>query len=411
MSFCLPLPEVRQLKHVAGGIIFVVKSGKSLLRTCVVYDPNSDACIHTLAWRNSPLIRFWSESGCPTCEEFVYDGFANDKDGAAQFLSSMETWNSPYSNINDSFAALTPLFSLFADGYYMLEERDLYPTDGNGQFFWCVNNEKTLNPATTSLWDCDDGYMQGHPSFLLPSQPPSHFNRQRVDYYLDKPSPRALAWHIGGTWLNILLDGHHKATAAALKRRPVKSLVITQPTHLISQLKLIFPGGESLEETEFLDNIPFITQPNILPVSAWDDYFLRNDYRYDSIDWPAELETCVKHYPDLRTAGKMAAVGDISSARILQIIEQDSMWADDAPDALLLALFYNQSESLLPFAQYIATHSEYASYHQLAFTLLAKERTPQTDEFFLNFAINDDGERPELTKIMDHYFLQPQAQA
>ncbi len=43
----------------------------------------------------------------------------------------------------------------------------------------------------------------------------------------------------------------------------------------------------------------------------------------------------------------------------------------------------------------------------LTFRLMAQNRTPQADAFFLDFAINDDGERPELTKIMDDYFRKP----
>ncbi|MGS9668585.1 hypothetical protein ACQWKP_23680, partial [Salmonella enterica subsp. enterica serovar Infantis] len=48
----------------------------------------------------------------------------------------------------------------------------------------------------------------------------------------------------------------------------------------------------------------------------------------------------------------------------------------------------------------------YACQYTLAFRLLAQKRTPQADAFFLDFAINDDGERPELTNIMDEYFRQ-----
>ena len=49
--------------------------------------------------RMSPLIRFWSEAGCPTCAEFVYSGFAEDEQGAARFLSALENWNRPRSGL------------------------------------------------------------------------------------------------------------------------------------------------------------------------------------------------------------------------------------------------------------------------------------------------------------------------
>lgn len=81
-------PEVRLLKNTAAGVIFSVKSGKGFLRQCVIYDPHSHGLIHSLCWQDVPLIRFWSEAGCPTCAEFVYSGFAEDEQGAARFLSA-----------------------------------------------------------------------------------------------------------------------------------------------------------------------------------------------------------------------------------------------------------------------------------------------------------------------------------
>lgn len=75
--------------------------------------------------------------------------------------------------MNEAFTALTPLFSLFADGYYRLEERELYPTDGNGHFFWAVGNEKQPNPATTGQWiaDVDYHYQSGEPCFYCQASP------------------------------------------------------------------------------------------------------------------------------------------------------------------------------------------------------------------------------------------------
>ncbi|NYY81410.1 hypothetical protein DMI65_19270 [Escherichia coli] len=59
-------------------------------------------------------------------------------------MSALENWNRPWSGITDAFAALTPLFSCMADGYYLLEDRELYPTDGNGHFF---GRQRTIVPV------------------------------------------------------------------------------------------------------------------------------------------------------------------------------------------------------------------------------------------------------------------------
>ncbi|EIT9302968.1 hypothetical protein L3N66_004215, partial [Salmonella enterica subsp. enterica serovar Hadar] len=101
-------PEISLLQHDVAHITFSVRNGKALLRPCVIHAPDSDAGIHTLSWHGSPLIRFFSESWCPTCAEFVYAGFSNDDEGAAQFLSSLAEWNQPGVGLNEAFTALTP---------------------------------------------------------------------------------------------------------------------------------------------------------------------------------------------------------------------------------------------------------------------------------------------------------------
>lgn len=144
MLFPCRKPEVRLLKNTAAGVIFSVKSGKGFLRQCVTYDPHPYGLIRSLCWQDVPLIRFWSEADCPTCAEFVYSGFADNEQGAARFLSALENWNRPWSGMTDAFATLTPLFSCLADGYYLLEDRELYPTDGNGHFFWAATDHSSI---------------------------------------------------------------------------------------------------------------------------------------------------------------------------------------------------------------------------------------------------------------------------
>lgn len=411
MFFRKKKPAIHLIKQSATSVIFSVNAGKALLRQSVIHDPDSEAGIHMLSWQGKPLIRFFTESWCPTCAEFVYAGFANDKEGAAQFLSALDLWNQPCTEITDAYTALTPLFSLLADGYYRLEERELYPTDGNGHFFWAIDNEKQRNFATAGLWlpDEDPNYQVGAPCFLLPGQPPSRFNRERADYYRDKPEAHAIAWHISDTWLCVLLDGHHKATAAALEGRPLKTWVISQPvdvrTYETGEQYLRFCGGDKLEHALFQPHVPLHPQYEKLSPDRWDDYALRYDDRYAAINWPDELVHCATQYPDLRACAMMMAAGDLSEARINCIIEK-GLHDECYPEIMLQALFYRRSPLLIKYIDSLMHQPYYACHYPLAFRLLAQKRTPQADAFFLDFAINDEGERPELTKIMDDYFRQ-----
>ena len=142
---------------------------------------------------------------------------------------------------------------------------------------------------------------------------------------------RGLAWYLPDSYLCVLLDGHHKATAAALEGRPLKTLVLSTATHFNDeQQTLVFPGGECLHKTELQYHIPKLTACKTLSPSAWESFG-----------------------PDKH-------------------ISPSETWSGP-----------------------------------LTFRLIAQNRTPQADAFFLDFAINDDGERPELTKIMDDYFRKP----
>ncbi|EDS92267.1 conserved hypothetical protein [Escherichia albertii TW07627] len=373
----------------------------------MIHKPHSYGLIHSLCWQDVPLIRFWSETGCPTCAEFVYSGFADDEQGAAQFLSALENWNRPWSGMADAFAALTPLFSCLADGYYLLEDRELYPTDGNGHFFWAATDHSSSNPATVAVWDPEYGYFSDTaPCFLLPGQPPSHFNPERATFYRDKPDARALAWYLTDSYLCVLLDGHHKATAAALEGRPLKTLVISTATRFNDeQQTLVFPGGEFLHKTELQYRIPKLTAWKTLPLSAWE--ILGPDKHIHTYqNWPEELEQSVSRYPSLDQAWQIVEAGNLSETRIKRMLQQ-GLEGDEKADVILQALFFTHSPLFVDFARFVISHPAYAIYRALAFRLMAQHRTPQADAFFLDFAINDDGERPELTKIMDDYFRKP----
>ncbi|WDB73193.1 hypothetical protein PS034_17135 [Escherichia albertii] len=400
-------PEVRLLKQTPAGVIFSVRSGKGFLRRCVIHEPHSYGLIHSLCWQDVPLIRFWSETGCPTCAEFVYSGFADDEQGAAQFLSALENWNRPWSGMADAFAALTPLFSCLADGYYLLEDCELYPTDGNGHFFWAATDHSSSNPATVAVWDPEYGYFSDTaPCFLLPGQPPSHFNPERATFYRDKPDARALAWYLTDSYLCVLLDGHHKATAAALEGRPLKTLVISTATRFNDeQQTLVFPGGECLHKTELQYRIPKLTAWKTLPPGSWES-FGPDKHIHTYQNWPEELEQSVSRYPSLDQAWQIVEAGNLSETRIKRMIQQ-GLEGDEKADVILQALFFTHSPLFVDFARFVITHPAYAIYRPLAFRLMAQHRTPQADAFFLDFAINDDGERPELTKIMDDYFRKP----
>ena len=217
---------------------------------------------------------------------------------------------------------------------------------------------------------------------------------------------RGLAWYLPDSYLCVLLDGHHKATAAALEGRPLKTLVLSTATHFNDeQQTLVFPGGECLHKTELLCHVPKLTECKTLPPSAWES-FGPDKHISPSETWSEELKQSVSRYPSLDQAWQIVEAGNLSETRIKSMIQQ-GLGEDEKADIILQALFSTHSPLFIDFARFVISHPAYAIYRPLTFRLMAQNRTPQADAFFLDFAINDDGERPELTKIMDDYFRKP----
>jgi hypothetical protein len=122
----------------------------------------------------------------------------------------------------------------------------LCPTNGNGEFFWKLDNTPTYNKASCPIYGGDGLWSNEKPYYILPTQPPSHYNHQHAEFYRNYDDYRAVAYHMDG-YLCALIDGHHKAVAAALDKKKLKALVII-PTSSVSipNEEQNFKGGISI---------------------------------------------------------------------------------------------------------------------------------------------------------------------
>lgn len=214
--------------------------------------------------------------------------------------------------------------------------------------------------ATVAVWDPEYcSFSDTAPCFLLPSQPPSHFNPERATFYRDKPDARALAWYLPDSYLCVLLDGHHKATAAALEGRPLKTLVLSTATHFNDeQQTLVFPSGECLHKTELQYHIPKLTACKTLPPSAWES-FGPDKHISPSETWSEELKQSVSRYPSLDQAWQIVEAGNLSETRIKSMIQQ-GLGEDEKADIILQALFSTHSPLFIDFARFVISHPAYA---------------------------------------------------
>jgi hypothetical protein len=169
---------------------------------------------------------------------------------ASEFFAVEDSVNAPYTGFGDAIDRIAPVLGLLPDGLVVVAEATLFPTDGDGHFFWDVPNALTVQPATQTYVVTESDVFAtvgGCPAYLYPSQSTSRFDADRVAHFRElvgQPSfPRALAYDLGGL-MAVLLDGHHKAAACALAGVAVPCLVI-QPT-----LALAFPAGPDKEPSQ-----------------------------------------------------------------------------------------------------------------------------------------------------------------
>lgn len=188
---------------------------------------------YALTLRGTPLI-VHNAPECPTCAGLLATGYGLDKADAPELQQISDVINAPYVDLDTSIASMAPLLGLLSSGLYVIAEGDSFPADGNGNFFWDVPDAFSNVEATGPAWyndpDFEFTYSEGAPVFLYPSQPRTRLNQERVDYYTQRfdttdTFPRAIAFYCA-EGISVLLDGHHKACAAARLGRQLPCITI-----------------------------------------------------------------------------------------------------------------------------------------------------------------------------------------
>ena len=186
-----------------------------------------------LTLRGTPLLS-GHFAAWETSESRLCTGWGLDTAECPELDALREILNGGFAQLEDAVPSLSPLLELLPEGVYVLAESDAYPTDGCGQFFWNVSDRLEPNPTTGLVCLADDDYDYKYeripPKFLYPSQRRSRLDLERVDYYKERfqqdgSLPHGLAVYVT-EGMSVLLDGHHKATAAALLGRTLPCLTI-----------------------------------------------------------------------------------------------------------------------------------------------------------------------------------------
>ncbi len=94
----------------------------------------------------------------------------------------------------------------------------------------------------------------------------------------------------------------------------------------------------------------------------------------------------------------------MSDERIEHLLKQANQIEEEDMTYVLLALITLNDNRVFRVAKSIASSERWSSLWDIAYTFLATIRTQEVEDFFIDFLINDDKKRPEITKIVDDYF-------
>ncbi len=389
---------------------FYLKNGKGILKQ--KYGSNDTQGLSCLVYDNSPLSKFHAdEYFCPTCEKLISAGYGLDKINDQTISKLRETLNQPFVSLEESLKNLEPLLGLLPTGYYALADLELLPTDGNDNFFWSVGNKPMINKASCPVYD-NGNWSEDRPKYILPTQPPRLFNRDTAEFYRSNDSYRAIAYYLDG-YLCALLDGHHKAVAAAMEKRNLKTLVVLPTTGIFTSNNdkdkdgLII-AGETIYENELLSNLEKVRghfTDNRMSESEMENYLSLNDESFGTYNWSQDILKTSKYFPSAFTVACMEWAGDLSDLRLDKIINNEEMCDNSTLHYIARVLFELKNPRFKEVAFFIGKNESYVSIWNEVYSLIAKIKNDEdVENFFVEFLINDEGLRTDITKIVDDYF-------
>ena len=220
---CSEIINIKEAKlvYVNGKGKLTVEIGKT--------EPNIWRIPSKIKLNDIPLIQS-KVSDIPTWCNLLATGYGIENANCKELLEIQEKINSDYINLETSINNMKPLLTLLESGFYLIADAICYPTDGEN-FFWNVLNNLTENLTTAPAYLGEGTYVFNQPVYLYPTQTTNSYNKDRVDYYIEKfknsadNKPRAIVYNFE-EFINFIIDGHHKACASTILKEPVSCILI-----------------------------------------------------------------------------------------------------------------------------------------------------------------------------------------
>lgn len=378
-----------------GAALVRVIGGRSAL-TSISSDYTEDYTVKSVLLLNGKPIVQGEYPVCSTCSALIARGYGIENVNCKELQSIRDTVNSDYVDLQTSICNIEPILNLLDDGYYVVADAELYPTDGEDHFFANVPDRLSHIAASCSEYYNSDflTVVDGFPAFLYPTQSNTAFNSERADYYTDiidkDNAPRAIAYYDSG-FICTLLDGHHKAYAAAKKGCPLSTLVIiplsctykeqntSKEYACFSEIKI--PLSELIE---YCRSRPQLKQDIDFKV------FKNNPVSEDGLD--------LRFYPNINELTGIFAAGVENITPTKERIEQ---WitSSDSDEQIRLKCLLQYYAKRFPQQAYIIAKAvislapETAKFMDLiviAYRIVAANKSDESEKIALDYMINHD---------------------
>jgi hypothetical protein len=409
----IPVKSLEYQKEWDGaGMIFYVKNGKGLLGHQYGHDDENGFL--SLTFKRMPMIKFQSDNYfCPTCEKLISAGYGFNLNNDKTFMALRERFNAPFISLEQSFKNLEPLFGLLKTGYYALVDCEVYPTDGMGNFFWKMSNTPKANKAS-SYFCIGEHWSESKLKFILPSQSPKSFNPETAEFYRKHDSYRAIAYYLDGS-LGTLIDGHHKAVAASLEHRMLKTLaIIPANSGWYKNVHYKVPkGGISFNEVKLYEDelvtslshaLGLFKQNTLSEIDTKKQLAMINP-EFDDAIWDEDIINSARFFPNAEQLVRMEHVIEINDQNLNKILNKEMILNKEEVLNLVYTLEYHCHSRFKELTFYFSKEYAYVAIWNPLFTILSKYMDDEIEQFFLDYIINSEHERKDIKQIIDNYFV------
>ncbi|MHB9315730.1 hypothetical protein CA839_02465 [Fusobacterium polymorphum] len=339
---------------------------------------------------------------CPTCSSLLATGYGIENANCKELLDIQEKINSDYVNLETSIDNIKALLTLLKSGLYLIADVICYPTDGEN-FFWNVPNNLKEFLSAGPVYLGEGTYVFDQPVYLYPTQTTDSYNKDRVDYYIEKfknstyNKPRAIVYNFKD-FINFIIDGHHKACASTLLKEPVSCILIIPGKIYEDYYKntcLNFSGiivdykNIPKEYTQYIKKEKFSPSQEKIEIK---------DGIVNNREWEKEYINSAKHYPSI-----------IDYANVIDIMQDNEIEVNDIFIRNCLENFDKDSQVKMKKLLYLLKFNDIKKAQEIALkyakkTLREEEIDKELKQLVYRILLNDKNNE-EVENIFIDYIV------